>query len=155
MTIGTTAKRKRANWFFWWQVDSWELRRQVADYSRLSLTQSARGQSLICMLVTAGLTVVAALLTGHPAMIVDGVVAVILGLCMLGANRWSKIAAMAYWTLEKLVGVIAALFGPTHGFFSLGQVLFWAVFMHFFYMAYRVEQERRRPTLPDVEAVFS
>lgn len=153
--VKSKAKRRRPNWFLWWQVDPYELKHQVEDYDRLPLNKSARGISMMLMVGSSllGLVIYVIFLRQYGGLI-DVAIGVGLGLCMLGRNRWSKIAGMAYWTLEKLVGLVAGVFGTLHGAASVGQLIWWAVFMRFFYLAYQVERERRRSTALVAE-VFS
>ena len=154
MTYETKPKRKRSVWFLWWQVDPWRLREEVAKYHQLGLHKSARGLSMICLMVIAGLTALSVLFTHNPLVLVDAAIAAGLGLLVLGSAAWSKMVAMIYWTVEKAVALIVAVLGPSHGLRGLSNILWWAVFMHFFYLAYRVEIERRKPSL-SVEEVFT
>ena len=64
------------------------------------------------------------------------------------------LTAMAWWTLEKLVGLIGAFQGPSAaGAQFITQVIWWCIYMHAFWMAFRVEQARRKPAAEAISAV--
>jgi hypothetical protein len=54
------------------------------------------------------------------------------------------IAAMVLWTADKAFSLIDVLHGPgSPAVRAVIQVVWWCVYMHAFYFAFRVEQERR------------
>jgi hypothetical protein len=66
-------------------------------------------------------------------------------------HRWAMIGAMVLWTLEKTFVVLVGL-GPAHRGAPLvvGQLIWWCIYMHAFYFALRIEQQRRARVDPSV-----
>lgn len=154
MTDSTEHKREPTlNWFLWWQVGSRELSRQVERYSTLPFMKSARGLAAFCLIISVVLTV--ALIAFGALPIAGGATVIImlpLALFIYLGHRWANLAAMVWWTIEKA----AFLF---EGFASGGgnpvtHVIWWCIFMHAFYLSYRVEQQRRK-ALPDAASYFT
>jgi TRAP-type C4-dicarboxylate transport system permease large subunit len=147
----TTKKRASWAWVLWWQIDPSELDDQVTKYDSLSFIKSARGQAVLCLLLSVVITAVILAISKKPDLsgLVDVGLFLILAVFIYSGHRWAMIAAMALWTLEKglyiVVGVTAAQSGSTSGGGLLfTQVIWWCIYMHAFYFAFRVEQERRK-----------
>jgi hypothetical protein len=141
ITSGTPKKRRWA-WLLWWEIDQLELEKQVTQYDILSPVRSIRGQSVGCLIFSI-------LITGsfvyfgvfdQSAYFDMSVMAVLAVFIYLG-HRWALIAAMLLWTIEKLIGLTN---GVTQGSNLLMQVIWWCMYMHAFYFAFRVEQERKK-----------
>jgi hypothetical protein len=77
---------------------------------------------------------------------VDAGIAAVLAVFVYLGHRWAMIAAMVWWTIEKgylLYDRVSANPGSAASA-VVGQVIWWAIFMHFFYLAFRVEREKRK-----------
>jgi class 3 adenylate cyclase len=146
-------RRRLIDWLLWWQIDPAELARQVAGYGELRFVQSARGIALICSLVAGAET---ERFTGAAGLGLAAYIGVALwvglgALTYLG-QRWAPLAAMVLWTLQKLLAAVAGFEGGANrGLFGRGphgggdlvvDLVWWCIFMHVFYRAFRVEQER-------------
>jgi hypothetical protein len=133
-------KRSGVNWFLWWKTDPEELARQAAEYHSLTLFKTARGVALGCILFSMAVTGLLVFfgIVGWDALI-DLVIWIVLALFIYLGHRWAMIAAMVFWTLEKILGIVD---GPPASIVM--QLIWWCVFMHAFYVAFRVEQERRK-----------
>ena len=136
----------------WWMIGADELDKQVKGYNRLRIWQSARGISLLLFIFSAALTGVFVELIAHNRfMYADSVLFLFLGIFIYRGHRWAMIAGMAFWTLEKVVQVVQTIQGGRTFNFSI--LFFWVIYMHAMFLAYRVEQERRRSP-PENLAVF-
>jgi len=139
-------------------IDESELEDQVAEYDDLPIYAAARGLSLLLLLFSATMTVaVIAFGALEPIGLVDAAIMSALGLFIYFGHRWAMILAMVFWTLEKAVMVIASVEAGAVSPVSnpATEYFWWAVYMHAFYLAFRVEQQRRkRPRPPDVAKVF-
>jgi len=150
MSESASNKKRGWSWFLWWQIDPAELDEQVEKYGRLNLFKSARGQSVLCLAFSVAVTVVlaatAATKTIDSSAYVDAAAFVILAVFIYFGHRWAMLAAMVLWTLEKGFWVVTAITiaaGNVGGGFVM-QIVWWALYMHAFYLAFRVEQEKRR-----------
>ena len=154
MTTETTkrATPQKSNWFLWWRISDKDLRRQVAEYRSLPIYLSMRGLSFLLLLLSSAITVALTELLTHQRLgYIDVGLFLFLGLFVYLGHRWAMIGAMALWTLEK------ALQGISSPIFAVTALVWWALYMHAFYFAFRVEQERRRaprPASPAVADVF-
>ena len=144
------------DWLLWWRLDKDEIQRQVKEYKTLKITQSAKGISLLFLLFSSILTVVLVLFLDWDIFsFVDVFLFLILGFFIYRGHRWAMIVAMLLWTYERIYMLIdyETIRGtnPT-GFSIFISLFFWAVYMHAFYMAFRVEGERRNlaPVLKDM-----
>ncbi len=139
-------KNNWLSWFLWWQVDNDELQRQVNHYETLKMYQSARGISTILLLLSAGLTSIFILfLNMSPSGFFDVFLFLLLAYFVFKGHRWAMIAAMILWTTEKLFIFLAQYQMPSSSLPHTGPIvslLWWAVYMHAFYLAYRVEKLR-------------
>jgi hypothetical protein len=150
---GKTRKSSAGNWLLWWRVSPAELQRQVADYRKIRFG-TARILSAILLTASAAMTGLFVLFgTLGAGALVDTVIFVVLALFVALGHRWAMIGAMIVWTVEKAVLVISPNLRGIHSF-PIVQVLWWCVYLHAFYLAFRVEQERRKP-VDTVADVFS
>jgi hypothetical protein len=150
-------RRMGWEWLLWWQTPPDELKRQVEYYDTLTFLQSMRGIS-VALLSFAIATTLLFLAAGAGGVDVYSLFDVaLMAICAtfiwLG-HRWAMIAAMVLWTLEKVSMLADGLSGGNPASI-ITQPLWWAVYLHAFYFAFRVEQERRKmPAAPDV-SVFN
>jgi len=155
-------KKERQNiftnfsWLVWWRLDKNEIQRQVKEYKTLKITQSAKGISLLFLLFSVALTTALILFFDwENGAFLDASLFLILGLFIYRGHRWAMIGAMLFWTSERVYLVIdpSTITGSSQTGFSLYiAFLFWTIYMHAFYMAFRVEGERRKlaPVLKDI-----
>jgi hypothetical protein len=132
------------DWILWWRIDPGELDSQVEQYDTLSLWRAARKLSLLLLLLSACLTIalVQFQVTDNSAYW-DAGTFVLLGALVYFGHRWAMIGAMILWTIEKVLTIGQGFEGP-HRVNPVMQIIWWAIFMHAFYLAFRVEQEKRR-----------
>jgi hypothetical protein len=141
------------NWLLWWQIGPAELKRQVADYRKISFG-SARILSAVLLTVSAALTALFVVIgVTKPTGLVDTVLFLVLAAFVALGHRWAMIAAMVLWTIEKAVLTVSPNLNGLHSF-PITQILWWCAYMHAFYLAFRVEQERRK-SVESVGEVFS
>jgi hypothetical protein len=125
-------------------IDQGELEEQVSEYNDLPVYVAARGLSLLLLLFSAAMTV-AVIYIGQlePIGLVDAALMSVLGLFIYFGHRWAIILTMLFWTLEKAVMVIEPVLSGTVASPMSNPVthmFWWAVYMHAFYLAFRVEQ---------------
>lgn len=140
------------DWLLWWRVHPSVLSYQTLNYGSLSWYKSYRGISAILLLASAALTIILALFRDLWSL-VDVAIFVFLAVQILRGRRWAMIVAMVVWTLEKLGLGAEGLLGadPARAAGSvISNLLFWVTYMHAFFVAYRVEKERRSPTTAEV-----
>ena len=147
------ARQSRSNWFLWWQINHDELRKQAAEYSTLPFPKSARAGGVLCLIISIAITAAfgyfRALGFDASAYVDVGLMALLALFIGLG-HRWAMIVAMIYWTLSKAMGIVEG-FQSGMGASAVTQIVWWAIYMHAFYFAFRVEQLRRKPALnPEV-----
>ena len=136
--------RRPFAWVLWWIIDPDEMDRQVTRYSRLTVMQSIRGQSLLLLLTTLLTTTAIEFFTHDRMGYLDAAILLILGVFIYFGHRWAMILAMIFWTFEKLF----QLYGMFQSGSAAGVVpvlIWWTVYMHAFYFAFRVEMQRRKP----------
>jgi hypothetical protein len=132
------------NWVLWWRVSPEELKKQVDGYATLKIHSSARGISFCLLLLSSVLTVIAIAvnIVGIYATI-DAVLLLALGICILKGQRWAMVLAMILWSYEKL----GQVFGVSTHVNIVTVLIWWVIYMHAFWLAYRVENERRKITI--------
>lgn len=137
-------------WILWWQMDPDELDKQIHEYKTLKFTQSARGISAILLLISVAATALFVLLLGMtPYAFLDAGAFLVLAFFIAKGHRWAMIAAMVLWTFEKGISLYGQLQptsdGSSGASFLVSTVIWWTLYMHAFYLAFRVEQARRKP----------
>ncbi|MBP9711489.1 MAG: zinc ribbon domain-containing protein [Candidatus Pacebacteria bacterium] len=133
------AKAPQRSWLLWWDVDEKEVERQVEGYDTLSITQSARGQSVLCLMLSVVITFIFINIGSSivdKSAYIDIVLFLILALFIYQGQKWAMIGAMVLWTLEKVY------FISTGGTAILMQIIWWLVYMSAFWLAYQVELKR-------------
>jgi len=125
------------NWVLWWRTDEYELNRQVEEYNTLKTWQSARGISLLLILFSSSVTFLNVLfLVSNSSAFIDTLAFLVLGLFVYKGHKWAMVVAMLLMTINSL-----SLFLETQ---SLVAVFMWAITMHAFYLAFRVELLKSR-----------
>ena len=142
-----TKKKTSWNWLLWWLVDPTELATEVEKYPSRNPLKTARGVGALCLLLSVVITLacVAFKIVAASA-VLDASISLLLAAFIYFGHRWAMLAAMAWWTLEKVVSIVDAFQGAaTAGAQFIPQVIWWCVYMHAFWLAFRVEQARRKP----------
>ncbi len=138
-TGGINSKKKRKqHWIFWWKLNKEEINYQIENYNSLKITQSARGISFLLMLFSSLVTLIFIIVNYlEIGSLVDVFLMLFIGLFIYKGKRWAMILGMILWTIEKFYMIY-------HGMnSSLIQILWWAIYMSSFWLAYNVENERR------------
>lgn len=140
-----TRPQSKAVWILWWRVDHDELQDQVEKYDTLGWFESGRKLSVVCLLFSVAVSVLLTAIKVIPKeAYAEAALFLILAVFIYLGHRWAMIAAMVVWTIEKastaITGFGAIGIGPN----ILVSLLWWAAFMHAFYLAFRVEQQRRQ-----------
>ena len=139
--------RSKANWILWWRVDDENLQDQITHYDTLGWFTSARKLSVVCLLFSATMTTLF-ILAGTLGMeaVADIVIMAVLAAFIYRGHRWAMVAAMVFWTLEKFLTTLGPLgAGKPPNVVGLPiSLLWWAGYMHAFFLAFRVERERRK-----------
>jgi hypothetical protein len=137
------SQKVRYHWLLWWKIEPDELQRQVREYDSLGMIRSSRGLSAMLLMLSAIVTIIFVCVGWtDPWSVLDAVLFVGLGTFIYQGHRWAMICAMVFWTLEKAYGLYAK---PQYAVMS---VMWWTIYMQAFYMAYRVEKERRAASAP-------
>jgi hypothetical protein len=136
-----------SNWFLWWQLGPVELAWQVENYGSAEYYKVARGIAVLCI---AAVVAIDALYVSirhfNPETIYDPAIFVALAIFIHLGQRWAMLGAMIFWTLVRLFAILRHPIGV----YSVNQLVWWCVFMHIFYLAYRVESIRRRQPSMDI-----
>jgi hypothetical protein len=147
--IEKKAKGRNWSWILWWKVDQSEIEDQIQKYGTLNLFKSARGQAVLCLLFSVAATATMILLKSvEISSSVDIGIFVVLAVFIYFGHRWAMLAAMVFWTLEKVYVVYAGAGVP--GSNPVVQLIWWCIYMHAFYFAFRVEKERRTRTTESI-----
>jgi hypothetical protein len=129
----------------WWKTDPAELEQQLERYHTGGLFRTARGWSVLAVLLTILITAALGRTIGYTTadLVAEGVIWTTLAIFMWRGHRWAFVAAMLLWTIEK--GAMMVM-GTTAGRAPITQILWWVAYMHAFNLGFRVEQTRRRRT---------
>lgn len=149
-------KNKATHWLLWWRLDPEEVANSVATYQTKNPLKSARGIAALCFLFSVAIST-ALVLTGSTQAggLTDVVVFLVLALFTYLGHRWAMLAGMAWWTLEKVYAVYTGMQAPNpSGSLLITSVIWWCIYMHAFWFAFKVEQERRNPTATVVASEF-
>jgi uncharacterized membrane protein len=134
-------KENSWNWLFWWQIDKAELSKQVDEYDDLSVTKSARGISFLCLVLSIIVTFIFILLDIiEVSALFDILLFLVLAVFVYIGKKWAMIGAMIVWTYEKLF----FLFDSSIEANLFVSILWWATYMHAFWLAFKVEQVRSK-----------
>ena len=133
----------------WWRVNPEELKEQVENYSTLKITQSAKGISFLFLIASGIITLsFVAFFSYGKTGIFDTVLFVIFGFFVYKGQRWAIIGAMVLWTIGKFLLAYEAIIGSgsNKGIAFILQIAWWALYMHAFYVALKVETLRCKKT---------
>ena len=139
-------KRSFCRWLLWWQIDRDELTKQVSEYQTLSIGQAARGISLIFLIFSALVTTAFIIFSNvNSALFIDVFICLILGSFIYRGHQWAMLGAMIYWSLLKfsLIYYGVQSYSVGHMPNPLIHLLWWSIYMHAFYLAFKVERLRR------------
>lgn len=135
-------KNSKWNWILWWRVGEDELNRQIAEYYTLKITQSARGVSLLLLLLSSIFTIAVIVISKVDYFnVIDVIIFLGLGFFIYSGYKWAMISAMILWTIEKIF-----MFTSSPG----ASIIWWCIYMHAFYLAYRVEKDRNSRVKTDL-----
>ncbi len=137
------------SWIFWWQINADELKKQVHEYKTLKFSQSMRGISAILLWISVAATAAFVLFLGmDQSAFIDTAIFLVLSFFVAKGHRWALIASMLLWTFEKVYSLYTQiqLAGATDSgaAFIVPTIIWWTVYMHAFYLAFKVEQARRK-----------
>ena len=113
------------------------MNKQVEEYNSLKIFRSARGISFLWLVFSA--IVSALLILGHTmpvTAVADIALFLFFGIFIYLGHRWAMVVGMIFWTIEKIYAVATA---PT---FFIVQFVWWGLYMHYFYLAFKVEQQK-------------
>lgn len=140
-TDSTSKQKKKSNythWLFWWILDKEELEKQVRGYNSLGWSASRKVSTfalLFSMVITVLLIVFA---QWDSSSLFDVAIMGVLAFFIYRGHRWAMVCAMILWSFEKIYSISTS---PTS---ILVSVIWWAIYMHAFYEAFKVEQLRRK-----------
>jgi hypothetical protein len=153
-------QQKRGHWLLWWQVDQEEIATAVAGYAKKNPFKSPRGIAACCFIFSSALTaafhIAKSTTTGDFS---DVAVFLVLALFVYLGHRWAMLGGMAWWTFSKLVLLYSTVMSnnPSNpGGLFITSVIWWCIYMHALWFAFRVEQARRKaPKVAEAAEVFS
>lgn len=124
----------------WWRTDTAEIDKQIAQYDSLKLWQSARGLSmLLCLFSVVVTLLLGSYLAMSPVeMFAEALIWTTLAIFMYRGHRWAFIAGMVLWTFEKGAMLLDS---QAHSAPVL-QVVWWAIYLNAFLLAFRVEKRK-------------
>jgi len=127
----------------WWKIEPEELGRQVKEYDDSLVLASARGISAGGLMLYVAATIIF-VCVGWTATwsLVDAIIAFGLAVFVYRGHRWAMICAMVFWTLEQGYLLVNSI-SQVHSGKGIMAVILWTTYMQAFYLAYRVEKERR------------
>jgi len=130
-------QKKKKSGSFSWSVSQEEMQEQVANYHKLSITKSFRGQAVLATAIILTLTIVLQVFLGA------GLVEIFSGLLIYGiilafvykGFRWAIITLIILWTIEKIYTLSSG---------SVMSILWWLAIMPFYVKALKVELYRKK-----------
>lgn len=135
---------KAIRWLLWWRIDEDEFNRQLVRYDSLRITQSAKGQSFLLCTFSAAVTIVFTVFSALPrTAFIDVFVALIVGYFTYRGRQWAMMGSMIWWSLEKSYSIYGGAVNLRPDV-MMEHVVWWCIYMHCFYMAFRVERFRNR-----------
>ena len=78
----------------------------------------------------------------------DAGLSILIAIFVYLGHRWAILVAMAWWTLEKTLSLVDL--EHLNAGAAISQLVWWCVYMHAFWLAFRVERERRKPRIAAV-----
>lgn len=132
--------KSTSNWLLWWKIDPRDIARQVEFYGTLKYLETARGMSVGCLALSMLITLLFIFLgVLDKGGVIDVAIFAVLALLIHQGYKWASIAAMVIWSIEK-VGMIINPIDKVGS--TVGQIIWWAIYMHAFWYAYKVEKAR-------------
>ena len=146
-----TSNKRDGHWLLWWRVGNAEIARGVASYKFQNPLKTSRGVAALCLILSAAMNFAAIYFNLMDfSGFYDAGIGLLLAIFIYIRHRWALVGAMIYWSLEKAIaalGVIAALVTNTGEIISapalVSHFVWWAVYMHIFYIALKVDQKYR------------
>lgn len=145
LTPSTDKKKNNySHWLLWWMVDKDEITRQVHGYNTLDIWHASRKIAALALLFSSALTVILVLFANwDSSSLIDVLLMLVIAFFIYKGHRWAMVVAMIYWTYAKLYGLFTSYSsGSTPS--PIVAIIWWAIFMHAFFEAYKVEQARRK-----------
>jgi hypothetical protein len=138
------SKKSAFSFLLWWRTDPAEVEKQVAGYSTLKIWQSARGISALLCAFSAVVTMLLGNLIHLSTGEVYFEVAIwsTVGILMYFGLRWAFILGMVLWTLEKATMLFSGGAAP------IVQIIWWAIYLNAFFLAFKVESQRAAMPAP-------
>jgi hypothetical protein len=138
------SKKSAFSFLLWWRTDPAEVEKQVAGYNTLKVWQSARGISALLCAFSAVVTMLLGNLIHLSTGEVYFEVAIwsTVGILMYFGLRWAFILGMVLWTLEKATMLFSGGAAP------IVQIIWWAIYLNAFFLAFRVESQRAAMPAP-------
>jgi hypothetical protein len=131
-------KKARDNFLVFWKINPDKLKEQVEQYNSLKIYRSARGISFLWLVFSSIVSLL--LIAGHTMPVnslADVALFLFFGIFIYVGYRWAMIGGMIFWTIEKFYAITTA---PTY---FIVQLIWWTLYMHYFYLAFKVEQQKR------------
>ena len=101
-------KTRSYSWIIlWWRIDQEALTNQVQDYKNLKFYQSARGQSVLLLILSAIINIIfIRFFHTSASTLFDISIFLVLAFFIYKGHKWAMIAAMLLWTIEKVSQLI-------------------------------------------------
>ncbi len=137
-------------WLLWWQISPEELEEQVKNYKTLKIIQSARGLSFLFCLASLILSLIMVSIDktigiSFTNAFFEGLTMTVFGFFIYRGHRWASIIMMILWTLEKSIWVYDGILKSNSNATSIFlPIVWWCLYMHAFYLAFKVENLRRK-----------
>jgi len=151
-------RRRALSWILWWQTDPVDIEEQARLYDTMGVWSSWRGWAALCFCFSAlNMLVFIAFDPFGPSSGVLVYVAVVLSLAFFTylGHRWAMITAITLWTIDKSFVIATNVMAANLNVIPISlSLIWWALFMHVFYSAFRVEQQRRSAAVVD-PAIFN
>ncbi len=143
------------HWILWWKIDPVKLNRQAVDYASLGVIDSARGIGLLLALLNACAVLACGGMNfwgilGHEdaefyAGLIEAAAFLMLGCLVFRGYRQADLAMMAFYTIDRITGHVIAHSSRSYqqhaALWVCVGLLAWAICMHAYYFAYRVEEK--------------
>lgn len=151
MTNRAGCKKKSSSfslwdWLLWWRIDEGGLLKEVKEYKTLKITQSSRGMSVILMFISAIISIPTFLFFGlWQLSLFNIVVSSVIGFFTYKGRRWAIFSAMLLLglnTLDRVFSSFQLSQNTSSSIKILGTIFWWAIYMHFLYLAWQVENLR-------------
>jgi hypothetical protein len=146
---------KYIQYLIWWQIDQDEINKQVTGYNTLKIYQSARGIGFLLFIFSASVTFFMIMFANSDIFnLVDVIMSLTIGYFMYKGRKWAMVFAMVFWSIEKFYMIYERIQSATQSSSFTGvmmQIVYWAIFMHVFFLAYKVESARIKENLPRIQ----